>query len=529
MPSNSLKILFPYFLKEKLRLSFALLTGFFLSLTGIFLPLCLGKFYQLGLQTKSIRGQMLDRFSFIGNTKETFIAFFVFVICLRLILAFLFSRQSHRLSHGISNRIIKDFYRAQINADWNRFSTKDYGKYLNRYSGNLESVNRLISEGCIRFVSDIVFLICCLALFFMLDTSMAWIVLLAIVVFAIPVIIIQKKQSFYTQKIKDKKSGSLAFVQFSFNNFFTDWIFNKNKLKSKRFDDHQDKLEILSIKKNNLQSIVDAMARVFPWVILCSLMTYVLIIRADKSSNGTSELLVFFMLIVNISSVLRRTLKVKSIWDSGISSLSKMHRWLNETKNVSSIQLPGKNARKLELIGFHIHQKAISFKLELGENLDLYFENKSDINDFIIKLSSIQLENNESIVLDGNSLMPENGYEFRRSITFVGRQFEPSGKTLYDALSYSQKEENEHAIKDFYTRVNVKIPQLTQVPEFEKWTSEEYFVFQCCRAWLTQKPFIFIDQDFENSIALLSVKLHERLLAQFHGKSIIRLHTIQNS
>jgi ABC-type multidrug transport system fused ATPase/permease subunit len=529
MPSHSLKILFPYFFKEKIRLSLALLTGFFLSLTGIFLPLCLGKFYQLGLQTNSVRGQMLDRFSFIGNTKEAFITFFLCVICVRLILAFLFSRQSHRLSHGISNRIIKDFYRAQINSDWNRFSAKDYGKYLNRYSGNLDSVNRLISEGCIRFVSDIVFLICCLALFFMLDTSMAWIVVFAIVVFAVPVIIIQKKQSFYTQKIKDKKSGTLAFVQFSFNNFFTDWIFNKNKLKSKRFDDHQDKLEMLSIKKNNLQSVVDALARVFPWVILCSLMTFVLIIRADKSSNGTSELLVFFMLIVNISSVLRRTLKIKSIWDSGISSLSKMLNWLKETKKDSPIQLPGKKAQKLEIMGVQINQKSVSFKLEVGENLDLFFENKADINAFIIKLSSIQLENKETIILDGNALMHENGYEFRRSITFIGRQFEPSGKTMYNALAYSLKEENDQAINDFYTKLNLKTPPLKQVPEFEKWTSEEYFVFQCCRAWLTQKPFIFIDQDFEKTIAGFSEALHERILAQFFGKSIIRLHTIQHS
>jgi hypothetical protein len=100
---------------------------------------------------------------------------------------------------------------------------------------------------------------------------------------------------------------------------------------------------------------------------------------------------------------------------------------------------------------------------------------------------------------------------------------------MYDALAYSQKEENEHAIKDFYNKINVKMPLLEKVPEFEKWASEEYFVFQCCRAWLTQKPFIFIDQDFENSIALLSVSLHERLIAQFYRKSLIRLHTIQHS
>jgi hypothetical protein len=235
------------------------------------------------------------------------------------------------------------------------------------------------------------------------------------------------------------------------------------------------------------------------------------------------------MLIVNISSVIRRTLKVKSIWDSGISSLSKMLSWLNETNKDSPIQLAGKNAQKLELIGFQIHQKAISFKLDVGENLDIYFENKADINAFFIKLSSIQLEQKETIELDGNSLKHENAYEFRRSITFIGRQFEPSGKTMYDALAYSLKQENEQAIKDFYSRVNVKIPLLNQVPEFEKWTSEEYFVFQCCRAWLTQKPFIFIDQDFEKSIASFSENLHERILAQFFGKSLIRLHTTQLS
>ena len=526
------KLLSFFLLKEKVLITFALLTGFLLSLTGIFLPLCLGKFYQLGLHTKSLRGSFLEQSGIIGTSSLDFVVLFIVVIVCRVLLVLLFSRLSHRVSTAVTNELLQRFFTAQITAEWGRFSEKTYGKYLNRYSGNLRSVELFIEQGIIRFISDMVFLICCLFLFFFLDPVMAFVVSIALLLFAIPVVLLQRKQHVYDQKIKDRKSSTLAFVQESFASFYSDWAFNKNSLKPKKFKDLNSKRAALVQQKNNYQSIIDALVRIFPWTILCILMIVLLFFRDQTGTHDNVIILVFFMLLVNISSVLRRTIKVNTVWASGISSLKKIAAWIPETNGIPAEQTSTQktDATVLELKEIVTSSStSISLKVVKGACVEIHFGNAQEIQRFMNKILMVDLHGEETLSINGKQMNATDSYEFRRSVSCITQLFPPAGKTLSDALLYSKNSKKEHLIQPFYSEMGMGEIDFSQKPDPENWSIEAMFTFQCCRAWLTQKPFVFLDHEMENTVYRLSESLHKRLMDKFIGRSIIRMKLVKNT
>lgn len=522
---GSLKFIYPYFKSERINFFLTLFLCISLSITGISFPLILGKFYQLSLNTKSLRGQFLDSFQLGSSPEYSLLFLFILLIFSRLIITYFLNRISFKISSNITHQLINELYEAQIQSNWARFSEKAYGKYLSRYSGQLRSIRLFIEIGIIRFIADTIFLLLCFSLLIYIDYTMSLIVISGILIFLIPLAILQNNQYRISDSIRDKKSARLAFIQESFSDFFTNWIFNKNKLKSKKLNRKSEKILFDSIKRNKYQSTSGALLKVFPWVILFLLMAFVLLNKGQLKNQDTLIVLVFFMLIINISSVLRRILRVKLIWKNAANSILKLSNWIyNKNTNQIGIELPSKKATSLSIsMNVGLNKKFVT--IEIGQNAEITLPSHKDVKSFISSLGTLSTNNQLRVTLNDIVVSEKDAYDFRKSVTFISRSLPPSGKTILESLTYSIDSKSESQILNFYASIYFPAPSLNEMPVHEEWTLEEYFCFQVCRAWLTNKPFIFVEEDFEQYIELKSPRLHQTIWNLFTGKSIIRLKT----
>lgn len=516
------ELLLQNILIEKSRVLAALLFGFLLSMTGILLPLFLGKFYQLGLHTNSSRGRMFENIGIKNIDGHFFLIAFLIFIILRFLISLIYTRISKTTASLIVDRLSGMLFEAQINSSWETFSKKPYGNYLLRYSGDLNSIKQLIENGIIRFISDILFLVSCVFIFFILDTSLAFTTLIVISLFAVPIYFIQKNQRGLTKNIKKNKSLSLAFVQKAFSSFYSDWVFNKNPLKVNRFEKIRSNQLILIKKKLAVTSIVESLSKIFPWTILSALMFNIMYLNNSLEEDKATNVLVFFLLIVNMSYVLRRTIKVGDCWSSGNLSMEKLANWIS----VESLQikdepkLNGKQAKELEIIGWSIGNTLINQKFEIPKNYELIFQSSHDIEIFYEKIASVALINEELLLLDGQSIKMKSAYHFRRSIVFVSKLFEPQGKNLLTAIAYSKNNDTTSLIASFYSKIGLPVPSLDKKADVNHWKEEDHVAFQFCRAWLTNKPFIFVDISLKNTC---EPNVFSKALKQFDGRSIISL------
>src|SRR5207245_1953206 len=142
-------------------LSFTFSAGLLNSLSGLLIPLFIGKYYQLAFQTNSPRGKLFDRFFFhFDNTGgqtdaiQLFFIFFIALILAKALFTFLekyFSGYSAELfSRDLRDRLVQ----TQLAFTLPVFEKKAAGKYLLRYSGDLLAIQHYITKGILKFSID---------------------------------------------------------------------------------------------------------------------------------------------------------------------------------------------------------------------------------------------------------------------------------------------------------------------------------------------------------------------------------------
>jgi ABC-type multidrug transport system fused ATPase/permease subunit len=513
------KIILKHFKNEKVRFYTILLLGFIVSLTGITIPLALGRFYQLSLQSHSARTDFINNLGLFGNSEKSFLLVFFILIAIRALFVFLYKLFSSNFSDKIVNKLTTNLFNAQIESEWEKFNAKPHGKYLAKYSGDMGSVKNLIEKGIIQFSSDTVFLLLALVIFALLDVQMAIIIIAALVLFVLPFIYFSKKQKPYHKINKDLKAKLTAFVSNSFSNFLSNWAFNKNTLKKNRFEKISN--DIIENKRslNFYQSFIESGSRVLPWVIMWSLMFFILQIEINKNPDPAT-MLVFFMLLINISYVIRRIMKVGGIWNSGHLSLVSIISWIEETpeKNEKN-KLSKKSFEWLVIknpVAKNEHLKLLSFIVP--NTYSIKFDTKDAINVFLENLASGNFGALSEITLDREIISKNEAYPFRKSITFISQLYPITGKDFFDAVLYNQKNEKVEmaklilAIFDMEHLINCKTFDDAHL------NLKELFVLQLCRAICTKKSFVFISnefvEDFQKSIPKVISHFKEKLPAQ---------------
>ena len=518
------KIILQHLKNDKVRFYAILLLGFIVSLTGITIPLALGRFYQLSLQTHSAKTDFINNLGFFGNSEKSFLLVFSLLIAIRAVFVFLYKFLSSNFSDKIVNNLMVNFFSAQIESEWEKFNEKPYGKYLAKYSGDMGAIRNLIEKGIIQFSSDAVFLLLALSIFAILDLQMAIIIIIALLLFVLPFIYFSKKQKPFYKINKDLKAKLTGFVSNSFSNFLSNWAFNKNTLKKKRFENICN--EVIENKKtlNFYQSFIESGSRILPWVIMWFLMFFILRIETDKNPDPAT-MLVFFMLLINISYVIRRIMKVGGIWNSGHLSLVNINIWAEEAQvKKEKTNIPAKSANWLVIKNPASQNEQLKLiSLIAPNNYILNFETKQSINTFLQAIASANFGDMSEISLDREIIHKNEGYLFRKSITFISQLYPVTGKDFLDAVLYNQKNDKVEIAKEILELFEMEHLINCKMFDDAHLSLQELFVLQLCRAICTKKPFVFISNefiiDFQKSIPKVIAHFKDKL----PGQSFIQL------
>ncbi len=158
-----------FVLNRKPRTLWVILLGLISNVLTIIIPVSIGRYYQLVFNFEAYRLKSLGIIpNEIWNTVPKFLFFFLALILIRFLFFFLY--QYYLKNEGeLFIKQVKDYlYKHQLSINYDIYKEKGIGKYLLRYSGDINSLKNLFLKGSISAIVD----------GFMIIVSLIWLYML---------------------------------------------------------------------------------------------------------------------------------------------------------------------------------------------------------------------------------------------------------------------------------------------------------------------------------------------------------------
>lgn len=499
------------FFKENLLLTAGVFcVGLFSITTTLLIPILIGKYYQLALHSHSNRGKILDAiFGEITEIKSFFLLFGIIIIA-RLCFNYLESFLSGICAEKFAKSLREQLFKAQLSTTLGEFEKKATGNYLLRYSGDLTAITNFLSKGIIGFINDAVFVSMTLVLFFIINKTLAWIILVSFPVVFASILVLNLKLKKYTVKRRDIRSQNLGFVTTRLNALLTIKVFNRESPEQQQFDKRSLALFQNGIRYYRWYALITSL---LPFL-LYTMLGFILFIAYQLNQQQTtsiegSQIIIFIMLTISVIPILKRILKVNIVWQTGRISMRKLLLILNSPKE--------KATDEQQLI---ITQGRIEFKqLCFGNQTDNLLFDKLNVTIphfglyqlngpqgsgkstlFKLLLGIYELKSG-SILLDGVDLSKISRKKLRKNVTLVSGELTLLGKTIFEAVSYSRKEEKKEAVYELLNSLGFfNSPDETVdsplVEGGKNLSAGQRKLLSLARALMTNKKIMLLDEPF---------------------------------
>jgi ABC-type bacteriocin/lantibiotic exporter with double-glycine peptidase domain len=508
------KTLLTEFIKRNSRvISAAFVFGFLSIVTTVLIPVFLGKYYQIVLHTHSTRGKMFDMlFGNIKGIKAFFIVFAILIIT-KFITDFLMKYYLGITGELLAKNIRERLFLRQLNAKLEVHQKKETGLYLLRYTGDLSAIQRYLTKGIITFVNDCLHLVLALLVLAFLNVHLTLILLASYPVIFISILYLNKKLKVLTGKRRNRRSNNLSFVASRLNSILTIKAFNRQSVENEKYAKGSTNLYEYGVKYYKLYSLIYAL---LPFM-LYSMLALILWIAYDMKQEGHHKihghiLLTYIMTMVSVIPVLKRILSVNFIWQAGDISFTKLLRVYNAKQEVNH------NSSDKEITSGSIEFKNVYFAFANGENIinNLSFQISSNAlilisgehqsgKSTLFKLITGLYEAKEGEILIGKTNIANySKLLLRKKVTILSDEFPLIGKTVFECISYSRKEEKRQPAFSILQKLGyVKEGEDENVlnqPIFENGKNISYSqrkILMLARALLTNKKILLLDEPFE--------------------------------
>lgn len=517
---------------NRIVILFAFLFGFFSIVANVLVPIFLGKFYQLALHTNSTRGGIFDRiFGEISNINSYFICFGL-LIAGKFIFNY-FEKYFSGISGELFSKSIREkLFSKQLASPLNIHNRKETGMYLLRYGGDLSSVQNYLTKGIISFINDCLFLVFALIVLCMIHVELGIIVILSLPFIFLFTFFLNSKLKKFTRKRRNIRSVNLAFVTSRLNALLTVKAFNRQAIEQDKYNKGSTELFNYGKKYYMRHSFIYALLP----LMLYSMLGVVLITayRINNSGNANldgSVILIFIMLMINTMPVLRRVIKVNFVWQAGDVSFKKLLAIFNtededtindvKSQNIESYDIEFKNV----YFGFapsnYIFEK-LSFKVK-SNTLTIIKGKQGSGKSTLLKLILGLYNATEGEILIGErDIKTISKRILRKNITIVSYEFPLIGKTIFEAISYSRKDEKRASAINMLQRLNFRIDNQQNLLDYpikeggRNLSAGQKKLLLIARALLTNKkilllddPFLDLDSTFKSQIFDIIDKLQD--------------------
>lgn len=488
------------------------IAGLLNSISILLIPVFVGKFYQVALHTHSIHGSLIS--SWIYRSKEPVLFFVLFFTLIALRSLFIFF-QKYLTGYGseiFSKKLREGLLAKQMVFTMDAHSRKPVGKYLLRYSGDLNAIQRYISHGIITLIIDLLFMVLAFSFLYFLQPQLAMIIIVASPLLFGIIMILNRKLKLLTLKRRNIRSENLSFVTSRLSAMLTIKVFNREKIEEKKFEKNSDKLFNYGIQYYRWLGFIEAILPFTLYLMLGIVMVYVYYIKSVwKIDISATTLIIFLMITINILPVLKRIIRVNTIWQAGDISFQKVLNIFNapEEKRDGSILL-------------NTHPSSISFvDVSYGyENNPLVITDLS----FMLQPNTITLLKGPqgsgkstifklmlglykpvkgSILIDGINLNSVSPFLLRKKITLVSDELPLLGKTIFESVSYSRKEERREPAENMLRKLNFRLGDARELDLDYRVTEHgsnlskgQRKLLLITRALLTRKKILLLDEPF---------------------------------
>lgn len=471
----------------------------------LLLPLSIGRFHALAFGHQSMRNQLLDRLPLnLGDSPEDFVGMFSILLLLRWMSGFGSRVLAARLRSSMARHLRERLFEAQIGMPAQILETRGTGRFLLRFSGDLSSPLRWLTDGMLRALADGCFLFALwLMLWRVLPGASHMALSLYGLIAGLLVVALGRLGYKAAAPYRARKSSLLGFIQRSMAGWPSIRALNREPLVLRRFGRKARLLELQARKQDWQLALLPATVPVLVYGSLLLVMAMV-IFREQAASPDSDRYLTALLLLVFSGPVLRRCARLPAIWASGWLSLERMQlifeqaRKMDSTHHVQSDWRPNRQGT----LTFHSPEmKApVLFERQDGKERILLAPGEGQ-RLWFLRLLALENWDAGEIRWDGQPLVEANGRLWRKRVAVISTHFPLQGETVCEAMTYGRRARKNPEAKALFEEAfrdmlpNARPGWEERLVEAGRHLEPDVVLrLLAVRALITRKPILLVDQ-----------------------------------
>lgn len=429
-----------FILSRKKQSLMIVFLGMLAQLLTIMIPVSVGKYYQLAFGLSGRRAEFLN---FIPptwwDTVPEFLLFFVVLVVVRYFCYFIYQTLLRKEAEYFIKSIKDKLFKRQLSIAYSVYQEKGIGKYLLRYSGDLNSLKNVYIKGGLSVFADIFIVILAFAWFFLLSASGAWVILIGSIFAYVMVHWFNQRIEHYSRLKRDQSAGQLSFVSRTLQSMVSVLLMNKQSTEQKKFRKRSAAIAENAIAYHRWQVINNGFIAFLQYGLLAWVL-YLFYLQSDNRING-ANLTSFILLYLTVLPVIRRLFRLPTIYQLGSISLKKMN---------DIFTLPTENPSKGKAL---IDENILAFKsvdfgygpVTAGQqegNIIINLPTEQAADRLFQALTRINDNYQGEITLNGVSLRDYQPESLRNKLSILSIKSPLLGRTVYEAITVSRSEKN---------------------------------------------------------------------------------------
>lgn len=329
------KTLKSHWFSQKISLGLLLLLGWFASIGTFGLSLMTGWYFDLIYHESISKSSLLENFGLKIHSIKDFFLLMGGIVVLKVLIHFYERNELQKRAERFNSNLIRRLYYKQINWENELFRSVPFGKYLLRYSGDLQPIKGMLTNGIHRGAKEMIFLFSGLVLLLYLNASWTLSLLFTGLLITPLIWLIDQNQNPWIVEKRTKKSLLLNYVTNTFAKHYTYTNPDQKTRVIRKFREKNRQVLESNIQYQTWESLRLAWLSITGPLLIFGLLGSITLFPATKGSPG--ELLAFLLVIGSLIPAVRNLAKVPSFITKGMLSLTKIERLIRKRKRIPNI------------------------------------------------------------------------------------------------------------------------------------------------------------------------------------------------
>ncbi len=483
------------------------------------LPVALGKGFDLLLGYHTFRARILDSLpAGLWESWDRFFFFFIGLLTLKWASDFLFQGLSGVVGESISHQVRSQLFESQLQIPLQEYQAKGAGKYLLRWSGDLSSIRNWIIKGMVVAAGDLLWIVLLFVLIGSWFPNMAPLLVGGLLCWlGLQVMLVFRSKDLAARQ-RDEKSILLASLTRRLSSMMTVLGLNRQSPERQRMMRRMDRVRRLGKAYAWNVATASSIGALWPYPLILAFL-----FQADDAiaANQVTTLLATVLLLMTATPAFRRLSRVPLLWQLGTLSQRK----LELLQQARPEPLP---AFRFQQGSGHYRDGQRSYAWEGGSIHFVTMASGAGKSTMIRRLMG--LDSGGDCAWDGQQVDQLDSHSLRKTQAVISPDFPLLGKTVFEAVAYSRKEEARTQTEQMLTRFFTGCPaNWTPAPgdgigdQGALLSLSQRQLLLYVRALLTRKPILLIEHPALGLDPVLAAWAMERLLSLTRAKTILVL------